>query len=120
MDRGRCGGVLLSGYGLYVLFMWSIHSTGQSWDVVSGTGGHVCAGSLMCAWALGEISQQHVPCLDPLHFIPCQCQCLLLWYSGIGDLIHAMLMGGGVGYHAPRLDRHVSRGDVGVDTPCRR
>ena len=68
VDRGRDGGMLLRGYGLYISFTWSIHSAGQSWDMVSSAGpGRACVCRLtqsLHAWVLGEISPQHVPCLD--------------------------------------------------------
>ena len=64
MDGGRDGGVPLRGYGLYVSFMWSIHSAGQSWDTVSGAGRHVHAGSpSLCVhrcWVIFHCSMSHV------------------------------------------------------------
>ena len=67
---GRHGGVPLRGCRPYVLFMWSIHSAGQSWDAVSGMDGHddVSAGSLsLCVhghWVRFHCHCPHVPCLD--------------------------------------------------------
>ena len=125
VDGGRGGGVPLRGYGPYILFMWSIHSVGQSWYVVSSAGGHAHVGSPSLCMRGHRVrfhsSMSHVLIqkLAP-HFVWCQCQCSPLWCSGIGDgqcwqwcWIPCCTWG---------LGGDASHGDmgVGVDTLCRR
>ena len=72
------------------------HSTGQSWDAVSGTDGCVCVGSpslrMHRCWVIFHRSMSYVLIqkLTP-HFVPCRCQCSPLWCTTLRSVTASRL-----------------------------